>query len=163
MGSPGGSTEKNLTAKQEIWVQSLGRDDPLESEMATHSSILDQKIQWTEKPGRLQSMGSQWVRPNSVTEQQSPLYSMETWKTCRNVVNLHSRRQPYLCYLLKKKKKDWFVHKALSLKDNCYELRCLILDIGLLFRTLLRNGGYTESEDLVTHRKIQPFGGEKCR
>ena len=68
-----------------------------------------------------------------------------------------------LLLTLKKKKKDWFVHKALSLKDNCYELRCLILDIGPLFRTLLRNHGYIEPEDIVTHRKIQPSGGEKCR
>ena len=46
---------------QEMWVQSLGREDPLETEMATHSSILAWEIQWTEKPGRLQSMGWQRV------------------------------------------------------------------------------------------------------
>ena len=49
------------------------------------------------------------------------------------------------------------------MKDDYYELRCLILDIGLLFRRVLRNDGYTESEDLVTHRKIEPSGGEKSR
>ena len=43
-------------------VQSLGREDPLEKEMATHSSILAWKIPWTEEPGRLQSMGLQRVR-----------------------------------------------------------------------------------------------------
>ena len=75
---------------------------------------------------------------------------------------MHSRRQPSLCYLLKKKKKDQFVHKTLSLSNDYYELRCLILDISLLFRGVLRNNGYTESEDLVTHRNIQPSGGEKC-
>ena len=42
-----------------MWVQSLGREDPLEEEMATHSSIVAWKIQWTEQPGGLQSMGSQ--------------------------------------------------------------------------------------------------------
>ena len=47
---------------QEMWVQSLGREDPLEKEMATHSSILAWRIPWTEKPGGLQSMGSQRVR-----------------------------------------------------------------------------------------------------
>ena len=46
---------KNLSAMQETWVQSLGREDPLEKEMATHSSILAWKIPWTEEPGRLQS------------------------------------------------------------------------------------------------------------
>ena len=44
---------------QETWVQSLGQEDPLEKEMATYSSILAGKIPWTEKPGWLQSMGSQ--------------------------------------------------------------------------------------------------------
>ena len=50
---------KNLTAMQETRVQSLGQEDPLEQGMATHSSILAWKIPWTEKPGELQSMGSQ--------------------------------------------------------------------------------------------------------
>ena len=47
---------------RETRVQSLGREDPLEKEMATHSSTLVWKIPWTEKPGRQQSMGSQRVR-----------------------------------------------------------------------------------------------------
>ena len=53
---------KNPPAMQETWVQSLGWEDPLENEMAIHSSILAWKIPWTEEPGRLQSMGSQRVR-----------------------------------------------------------------------------------------------------
>ena len=55
---------KPLTTMQETWVRSLGREDPLEKEMATHSSILAWKIPWMEEPGRLQSMGSQksWTR-----------------------------------------------------------------------------------------------------
>ena len=44
---------------QETWVRSLGWEDPLEKEMATHSNTLAWKIPWTEEPGRLQSMGSQ--------------------------------------------------------------------------------------------------------
>ena len=47
---------------QETWVRSLGWEDPLEKEMATHSSILAWRIPWTEEPGRLWSMGSQRVR-----------------------------------------------------------------------------------------------------
>ena len=47
---------------RETRVQSLGQEDPLEKEMATHSSTLVWKIPWTEKPGRQQSMGSQSVR-----------------------------------------------------------------------------------------------------
>ena len=50
-------TIKTLPAMQETWVQSLGRDDPLEEGMATHSSLLAWRIPWTEEPGRLQSMG----------------------------------------------------------------------------------------------------------
>ena len=59
LGFPGGSVVKNLPAKQEMWVQSLGWEDPPEKEMVTHSSILAGEILWTEEPGRLQSMGSQ--------------------------------------------------------------------------------------------------------
>ena len=52
-----GSGVKNLPAMHEMWVRSLGREDALEKEMATHSSILAWEIPWTEKPGGLQSMG----------------------------------------------------------------------------------------------------------
>ena len=55
---------KNLPAMCETWVRSLGREDPLEKEMATHSNTLAWKIPWTEEPGRLQSMGSQRVGHN---------------------------------------------------------------------------------------------------
>ena len=52
---------KCLPTVQETWVQSLGQEDFLEKEMATHSSILAWKIPWTEEPGRLQSMGQTWL------------------------------------------------------------------------------------------------------
>ena len=50
-------TVKCVLAMQETWVRSLGREDPLEKEMATHSSSLVWKIPWMKEPGRLQSMG----------------------------------------------------------------------------------------------------------
>ena len=50
---------KNPPAMQETWVRSLGQEDPLEKEMATHPSILAWGIPWKEEPGRIQSMGSQ--------------------------------------------------------------------------------------------------------
>ena len=53
---------KNLQTKQETRVGSLGGEDPLEKGMATHSSILDLGIPWTEEPGGLHSIGSQRVR-----------------------------------------------------------------------------------------------------
>jgi len=52
---------KHMPTMQETWVQSLGREDLLEKEIATHSRILAWKIPWTEEPGRLQSTGSQRV------------------------------------------------------------------------------------------------------
>ena len=62
-GFPGGSDGK-VSAVWETQVRSLGQEDPLEKEMATHSSILAWKIPWTEKPGGLQSMRSQRVGHN---------------------------------------------------------------------------------------------------
>ena len=52
---------KRLPGMQETWVRSLSWEDPLEKELATHSSTLAWKIPWREEPGRLQSMGSQRV------------------------------------------------------------------------------------------------------
>ena len=60
---------KNPPAKQEMEVRSLGREDPLEKEIATHSCILAWEIPWTEELGGLQSMGSQRVGHNLVTKQ----------------------------------------------------------------------------------------------
>ena len=59
---PSGSRRvKHLLAVWETWVQSLGQEDPLEKDMATHSGVLVWRIPWTEEPGGLQSMGSQRV------------------------------------------------------------------------------------------------------
>ena len=59
MDFPVAQMAKNLPERQETQVQFLGREDPLQKEMATHSSILAWRTPWTEEPGRLQSMGSQ--------------------------------------------------------------------------------------------------------
>ena len=62
---------KNLPAMQEIQVQSLGREDPLEKKMETHCSILARQTLWTEEPGGLQSMGLQRVpQHNQATKHQ---------------------------------------------------------------------------------------------
>ena len=61
MGFPSGSVVKNPPTVQETWVQSLGQEELLEKEMATHSSILAWGIPWTEEPGGLQSVGLQRV------------------------------------------------------------------------------------------------------
>ena len=64
---------KNLPAVQEIWVLFLGQEDPLEKEIATHSSILAWRIPWTEGPGGLQVHGVARVRHNLATKPPAPL------------------------------------------------------------------------------------------
>ena len=71
---------KNPPAKQETWVSSLDGEDPLEQEMATHSSILAWEIPWTEEPDRLQSMGLQKVRHDSATH--TVVHSPKAGNTC---------------------------------------------------------------------------------
>ena len=61
MDFPMAQMVKNRPAMQEIWVRSLGQEDPLEKEIAIHSSILAWRIPWTEGSGGLQSIGSQRV------------------------------------------------------------------------------------------------------
>ena len=70
MDFPGGSAVKKLPAMQELqemWVWPLGWEDPLEEDMATHSSILAWRIPWTEEPGRQQSIGLQESDMTEVT------------------------------------------------------------------------------------------------
>ena len=65
----GGSVVQNHLPMQKIWIQSLGQEDPLEKDMATHSSILFGEIPWIEEPGRLQSMESQRALHHLATKQ----------------------------------------------------------------------------------------------
>ena len=74
MGFPGGSVVKNLPASAGDWGSVLGQEDILEKEMATHFSILVWEIPWTEKPGGLQSMGSQRIGHDSETKQYIDLH-----------------------------------------------------------------------------------------
>ena len=70
---------KHLPAVQETWVQSLGWEDPLEKEMATHSSTLAWKIPWTEEPGRLQGRGSQRVGHDGATSLSLWVHMLPWW------------------------------------------------------------------------------------
>ena len=81
---------KNPPAMQKTWVQSLGQQDPLEEGMATHSSILAWKIPWTEEPGRLQSMWSQRVEHNWVTNTSLQL-SIQKWIFASSKLHFSSR------------------------------------------------------------------------
>ena len=97
LGFPGGWEVKNLPVVQELRVWPLGQEDPLEKEMATHSSILTREIPWTEEPGGLQSMGSQRVRHDWVTNTYTLgsirfHLSLETKKNVGFLI--HLRKQP---------------------------------------------------------------------
>ena len=77
---------------QDTWVPSSGWKDPLEKEMATHSSILAQEIPWTEEPGGLQSMGSQSVKHDLATKQQNKserIYQYVSFPPCTLVFFPH--------------------------------------------------------------------------
>ena len=107
---------KNLPAMRKTWVQSLGQEDPLEKEMATHSSILDWRIPWTEEPGRLQSLGSQRV-----------------WHDWATNTHTHKPTQPF--------KINWMELISFVLKDSCLFFCCVLESIqrwlwngGLLYR-----------------------------
>ena len=89
----GGSVLKNLPEMQETWVWSLGWDDPLEKEMATHSSIHAWRIAWTEKPGWLQSLGSKRIRHNVAMKWQQ----QNSWLTMLRYFQVDSKgTQPYI-------------------------------------------------------------------
>ena len=101
-------TVKRLPAMWETQVRSLVREDPLEKEMAIHSSTLVWKIPWTEEPGRLQSMGSQRVRHNWVTSLSFPFLYMwvgkgyEEWNiSCEFLISVGTNIVSFgnfLCY-----------------------------------------------------------------
>ena len=80
---------KNPPTMQETWVQYLGGEDPLEKGMATYSSILAWRIPWTGKPGGLQSMGSQRVRHDWMT-------NVFTFKTLEQLQNQSRMTQTHL-------------------------------------------------------------------
>ena len=82
---------KNLPAMQETWVQSLGQKDPLEKEIATHSSTLAWRILWTEEPGRLQSMGWQRIRHNCATCLENPRDGAAWWAAIYGVTQSRTR------------------------------------------------------------------------
>ena len=87
---------KRLPPMWETWVRSLGQEDPLEKEMATHSSILAWRNSWMEKPGRLQSTGSQRVRHNWATSfsfLSFPFLNMGVYSTLLSFSLIILRRQ----------------------------------------------------------------------
>ena len=94
-GFPYNSTVKNLPSVQEMRVGFLSGEDPLEKEMATHSSILAWRIPWTEDPGRLQSTGLQRVRHDWAAEHTRQMVSVLIWK--KKLLILHQITRQEKC------------------------------------------------------------------
>ena len=80
-----------MQGTQEMQVQSLGQEDPLEKEMAAHSSVVAWRIPWTEEPGGLQSMGLQRVGQDSAAEDETVISEVKTVKflNTRSVISWH--------------------------------------------------------------------------
>ena len=74
-GFPGGSAVKNLPGRPETWLQTLGQEDPLEKEMAMHSSILAWEIPWTDEPGRLHRVAKSWTQLKRLSMHACTLWS----------------------------------------------------------------------------------------
>ena len=84
---------------QEMWVRSLGQEDPLEKEMTTHSSILAWGIPWTEEPGELQPTGSQRVGHDWASSMHvlHTLHSFYCFKHAKFFMNLYRQKWPEIC------------------------------------------------------------------
>ena len=104
----GGFVVKNLPVIQETWVWPLGWEDPLEKEMATHSSILAWGIPWTEEPGGLQSMGLQRGKHDSWLKQQiASVYRGATKETQVTPWNVQSHHLKYHLQLKTEDPEEW--------------------------------------------------------
>ena len=115
---------KCLPAMQETWVRSLGQEDPLEKEMATHSSILAWRIPWREEPGRLQSMGLQSQTQLSYFTWEAPIILLSlilfenfpnTFKTCHCCHVTHWSGKTWALHLI------WETLSAALLTDKALE------------------------------------------
>ena len=105
---------------QETQILSLGREDPLREEMATHSSILAWKIPWTEEPGRLQFMGSQWVRHDWVT---NTFTFSHFCRACPSITYWEKVHAIYILGTLHARKCFYSSSKLIALGDSGYFLK----------------------------------------
>ena len=108
---------KHLLAMRETWVRSLGREDPLEKDMVTHSSTLAWKIPWTEEPGRLQSMGSQRVGHAWATS-----FSLFTFHTLYALLNSHNPSKEVLLIQFRDNWSRGRGHIYIPMGDSCWYL-----------------------------------------
>ena len=141
MGFPGGSVVKNLPVIREMWVQSLGREDPVEVEMATHSSIIAWEIPWSGEPRGLYSVGSQRVEHDWATNTFFSFFppqeywnggDSDVWSAIfGDIVLGHHNLHPYkTANLTPKCCVFWLLHLSLALSsglpipwDNNFEIK----------------------------------------
>ena len=167
---------KNPPSTQKTWIQSLGQEDPLKEEMATHSSILAWRISWTEEPGELQSMGSQRVKHDLAMKQQlsfsfptkwNPLAQKYFWKSFvrESPGERAGSRSPSLgCICSLKKKDHWWPCGlwALGLLHLAYLQTSASLPCHLVKRTLWsseRRAAKSQQEELEAEpERVSPKG-----
>ena len=126
-------TVKCLPTIWETWVQSLGQEDLLEKEMATHSSILAWKIPWMEEPGRLQIMGLQRVRHN--------------WATSVLYTNLHIHMCGHRSI------------RTICVRKQTFQSECVILSSGLLLCSQAQGSAGLEVQP---HTRIAPWSSAQA-
>ena len=131
LGFHGGSLVKNLPARQVTRVQSLGWEDPLEKEMATHSSIRAWRIPWTEDPGRLQFMRSQRIGHDLVTKQQqyylqvSKCYLQGSYQNFRVLSGNSNAGQEHIFSQLSFYLHTFIYDRSTVLLERTYDLLCI--------------------------------------
>ena len=121
-GFPGGSVVKNPD-KQKTWVRSLGLEDPLEKEMATHPSILAWEIPWTRVPGGLQSARLQTVRYNLAIKQQPQHKTLRSHQSVlRSHEKMHTASSVVRGRITGMQRHSSFLHSEiiLRLSQTCY-------------------------------------------
>ena len=153
---------------QENWVRSLGQEDPLEKEIATYSSTLAWKIPWTEKAGRLQSMGSQRVGHDWATSlhftsleaykrpanRKDTKYETNSWGKSSSSVSLSvtgrytSILKPVEIKLLNQKlSTSCIFHDKIALRPNSFVAKCL-------WKTFTANKFMEKTSDVDTHPRL---------
>ena len=114
---------KCLSTMQETWVRALGWEDPLEKEMAIHSSTIAWKILWTKEPDRLQSMGSQRVRHDWVTSLSLFFFNWDkiVLKYCVNWLQFHPSHQNWFKWILFN---GWVILHCIYVPQLSYPFTC---------------------------------------
>ena len=148
---------KHLSTMWETWVLSLGWEDLLEKEMATHSSSLAWEITWTEEPGRLQSMGSQsWTFARKVIPNLDSLLKSKDISLPAKVCIVKAMVFPVVMYGCE----SWTIKKAECQRIDAFELWCWsrLLEVLLIARRLKEINPEYSLEGLMLKLKLQHFG-----